>query len=157
MPISDIERAFRQVQARKHTGKLVLTADDNDVVKMASPRFKPPMLEVEELATYFIASAGGDIDLSIARFMISRGAKHVVILCPEVRASVKQVELETQAIATGIHIVPCDFAEQNQLKLVISSLRRDLPPIEGVIQVGEVSDVSDSHVPDEMLLTCCSG
>jgi emericellamide synthase (highly reducing iterative type I polyketide synthase) len=44
MPISEIETAFRQIQAGKHTGKIILTVEDNQEVKVGLRTMYPVKL-----------------------------------------------------------------------------------------------------------------
>lgn len=144
-PISDVEAAFRAIQGRKHSGKLVLTASDEDVVKMTAPSISHPALELSENATYIIISdTEGDIDLKIADFMVSRGAQNVIILCHEDFAASKQrvLELQTDETRTTVHILPCETTDRSRMQVTISALRSDFPQIKGVIQTAILPQVS---------------
>ncbi len=78
MPLQEIEHAFRLIQARKHTGKIVLEAGDKAIVKLTP--LKPPPLTLDSNGTYLIAGGLGDLGRHVARFLTSRKAGHIILL-----------------------------------------------------------------------------
>ena len=72
----------------------------------------------------------------MARWMMSRGAKHLMILSRSgsqgQAASTLIQELKTKGI--NVLAVPCDISDESTLVSVLSNYTNGLPPIKGCIQ-----------------------
>ena len=142
MPVEEIEGAFRLIQGRKHVGKLVLRVGEETFVKATQPKAEP--LQLASNSTYIIAGGRGSLGKSIIRFMISRGAKHLVVLSRRGLDS-REREVFEQEIAIGnsdVRTVACDVTNTENLQTVISDIKHSMPPIKGVIQAAMVLQVS---------------
>lgn len=134
MPITEIEEAFRLMQARKHMGKIVLEAKSDTMV------FAPPKVgdafKLPSKATFLIAGGLGGIGLEIARFMVTRGAKHIALLSRRSLDSVKEQQLEEEFRSLGakVRVFACDITDVDKLRETISNCALDMPPIKGVVQ-----------------------
>jgi NADPH:quinone reductase-like Zn-dependent oxidoreductase/NADP-dependent 3-hydroxy acid dehydrogenase YdfG len=135
--IGDIEEAFRLVQTRKHTGKIVLKCGFEALVKA-------PAMTVDSLSSSFgtclIAGGLGGLGLEIARFLASHGLKHIALMSrrhlPPSRLT--ELEEEFQRLGTKIYVLNCDITDISKLIESISPFGLDLPPIKSVIQASTV-------------------
>jgi NADPH:quinone reductase-like Zn-dependent oxidoreductase/NAD(P)-dependent dehydrogenase (short-subunit alcohol dehydrogenase family) len=132
-PISQIEDAFRLIAARKHTGKLVLVADENTVVQASRP--KAPPLKLYREGTYVIAGGLGDLGKRMGQYLIEHGAGHIVALSrrkvdPEQR---KSHEESFSKLGGTLHIVQCDICNVDSAYAAAKEIAT-LPPVRGVIQ-----------------------
>lgn len=77
--------------------------------------------------------------------MISKGARHIVLLSRSGSSSGKVHELIEEANAAGATIVvrACDIANRTQVDAVLNSLS-DLPPVRGLIHGAMVLKVSST-------------
>lgn len=66
MPISDIETAFRQIQAGKHTGKIILTVEEDQEVKVSNDH-EVKAWQFEGVDTNFIPGRSSSAGPSTAR------------------------------------------------------------------------------------------
>lgn len=79
----------------------------------------------------------------MAHWMVDRGARNLVFLSrsgvqkEEARNLVKELTAEDARIAA----YACDLSDEDQLRLVLRDVSRDLPPIRGVIQGAMVIQV----------------
>ena len=145
MPMSEIEHAFRLVQGRKHTGKIVLEVDEETLVKVISA--KPTSLQLCENATYVIAGGLGDIGRKITQFMVAHGAKNIVLLSRRNLPLHERIMIadELSQEGTTIYILTCDIANRGMVEDVIQHCKTSLPPIKGLVQAAMVLDVSSFH------------
>ena len=67
MAIANIEDAFRLIQARKHTGKVILEVESDAMVKAIPARIGPLRLDAD--GTYVLAGGLEGLGQEIARFM----------------------------------------------------------------------------------------
>lgn len=96
---------------------------------------KPPY-SFEAEATYLISGGLGGLGRSIARWMVSRGAKNLLLLSrsgPVVDKSRRLVE-ELRRSGARIEAPRCDVADAISLKRVLQSYEKTMPPIRGCIQ-----------------------
>ncbi|KAL2814138.1 hypothetical protein BJX63DRAFT_393019 [Aspergillus granulosus] len=134
MPISEIETAFRQIQAGKHTGKIILTVEDNQEVK-AVPSM-PPQAQLHEDASYIVVGGLGGLGRAIISWLVEHGAKNIVSLSrsgakdTESRAFVQQIRQKGVTILAPC----CDIASSEAVAALVQDLDRyGLPPVQGII------------------------
>ncbi|EMD84807.1 hypothetical protein COCC4DRAFT_179820 [Bipolaris maydis ATCC 48331] len=129
--MSEVEKAFRHMQAGKHMGKVVVRVDEADVVR-AVPRI--PRIRIHPVGTYIIAGLGG-ITREIARWLAEKGAQHLVFLSrsaasgPDNQAFTLQLR---DMFNVNILAYDCDVANKAALQGVLDDLKaKGLPPIRG--------------------------
>ncbi|KAK6608712.1 Lovastatin diketide synthase LovF 12 [Botrytis cinerea] len=137
MPISHVEQAFRLIQARKHMGKIVLDADNSSPVTVSSPISTPVRLDSH--GTYLVVGGLGGLGRVIIRFLVSHGAKHVLILSRRAHEE-KSKPLMTEIESHGAHckIITCDVSNNEDCIQAIANAQRTMPTIHGVIQAAMV-------------------
>ncbi|OIW27857.1 hypothetical protein CONLIGDRAFT_619446 [Coniochaeta ligniaria NRRL 30616] len=134
MDYTQIEEAFRALQSGKSMGKIVFKPNGTDLVPIMPER--PPPLRFEENASYLLAGGLGGLGRSIARWMVSRGAKSLIFLSRSGAASdaAQSLVLELEAANCSTHIFPCDVTDKASLSGVIEICKATLPPIKGCVQ-----------------------
>lgn len=140
-PMDKIEDAFRLISGRKHTGKVIVSADENTLVKTTAA--KPSKVTLLAEGTYVIAGGLGDLGRRIAKWLSSLGAGHIVTLSRRTLDAADQAAFEEELKATGsqLHIVKCDILQDDSV-LAAAEYCRSLPPVKGVIHGGMVLRVS---------------
>ncbi|XP_014551034.1 hypothetical protein COCVIDRAFT_31369 [Bipolaris victoriae FI3] len=129
--MSEVEKAFRHMQAGKHMGKVVVRVDKADVVR-AVPRI--PRIRIHSAGTYIIAGLGG-ITREIARWLAEKGAQHLVFLSRSAASGVDNQAFASQLRNTynaNVLAYDCDVANKAALQRVLDDLKaKGLPPIKG--------------------------
>ncbi|KAF8850740.1 hypothetical protein BDZ45DRAFT_184816 [Acephala macrosclerotiorum] len=131
---SQIEASFRLIQSGKHIGKVVLTAGKHDPVRIV-PKPQTPYRFPED-ATYVLAGGLGGLGRSMARWMVSRGARNLVFLSrngASTEASQKLVK-ELREEGCVVDVKACDVGDKAALEKVLSESQKSMPPIKGCIQ-----------------------
>lgn len=143
MPITDIEDAFKLMQARKHVGKIVLEASPSTMVKALS---KPShSLELHQGGTYLISGGTGGLGIEIAQLMAEHGAKHVVLFSRRGKmepARRRELEDKFRVCGTQLAVFACDVSNTLQLREMIETCSRTMPPVRGVVQASMALQVS---------------
>lgn len=91
--------------------------------------------------TYLIIGGTGGIGRSIAKRMIQRGARHIVLLSRsgKVTKELNQLVQDSRLLGASIYIIKrCDVANAARVKSLIAELEMTLPPIRGVIHAAMV-------------------
>lgn len=132
---SQIEEAFRLLQAGKHMGKVVLTAGDKDVVKVIPQPPAPTKFRSD--ATYILSGGLGGLGRSIARWMAKQGARNLVFLSRSGGASDTAKELLQELKSSGVRAaaLACDVSDEKALVAALKGCEEQgFPKVAGVIQ-----------------------
>lgn len=133
-PLSGAEQAFRHLMSGKSTGKLVLKVDPADKVKAYITQNSIRRLSSE--ATYLIAGGFGGLGRSAARWMVSKGARNLILLSRAGPVSESARALVDELEASGVRVVAraCDIANEANLAAVLADCATDMPPVRGCLQ-----------------------
>ncbi len=146
-PANRVVDAFRYMQQSRQIGKIVVTLNDVDLPlspPLSAPRHAvlPAAPALAADATYLVTGGVGGFGLKSARWLAGLGAGHLVLLgrrgldTPGIADAVA----ELQALGTQVHVYTCDVTERSALAAVLSEIRRDLPPLRGVLHAAMVLD-----------------
>lgn len=90
----------------------------------------------DEKSTYLIAGGLGGLGRSAARWMVSRGAKNLILLSRSGAQSDAAIALieEPKAKGARVEAPPCDITKMDTLESTLNKCAGILPPIKGAIQ-----------------------
>jgi short-subunit dehydrogenase len=84
----------------------------------------------------------GGIGRSIATWMVSRGAKNLVLLSRNTSSlssdTLQWLQDLRESNDTTIRVEKCDVADESQLASSLAAIKTDLPPVKGIIHGGMV-------------------
>lgn len=94
--------------------------------------------------TYVIIGGTGGLGRSMAKRMVHRGARHIVLLSRggKVTTELSQLIEECRGVGAAIHVKACDVADEKSVRGLISEVQHLLPPIQGVVHAAMVLMVS---------------
>jgi NADPH:quinone reductase-like Zn-dependent oxidoreductase len=146
IPVSNIEEAFRLIASRKHTGKVVVEAESDALVKAVIA--KPEPLQLDPSGSYVVAGGLGDLGKRICRLLATHGAKHIVTLSRRSPSDEDRQAFEADMAQLGaaLHIVKCDIIDESSMTEAASICQESLPPVKGVIHAGMVLRVSNEII-----------
>lgn len=137
--INECEQAFRYMAQGRHTGKIVLSFDTQQVevepLPSNSTLFKSD-------ATYLLTGGLGGIGLELAHWMVEHGARHLVLAGRRAPSQAVQTRLEELHQQHGASLLPvqADIARGSDVAAVLQQIEHDLPPLRGVIHAAAVLD-----------------
>ncbi len=139
-PASNIVGAFRYMAQGKHTGKIVVT--------LAGQR--PPVVPAENRdrsmvradGTYLLTGGLGGFGLTVARWLVDQGAKHLVLTGRRGAATPEAEEAIAAMRQAGAEVViaKSDVADAKQLADVLAMVSAKMPPLRGVFHMAMVLD-----------------
>jgi malonyl CoA-acyl carrier protein transacylase len=136
-PRSEVINAFRYMQKAKHIGKIVV----NQTTQQADANTKKSV-SFREDATYLITGGMGGLGLLVARWMVSKGAKHLVLVgrrSPDEAARKKLMELEMAGAAVVVE--KADVSDVTAITRVLYNIENSKAPLAGIIHsAGMLSD-----------------
>ncbi|KAF1974305.1 polyketide synthase PksD [Bimuria novae-zelandiae CBS 107.79] len=129
--VDSVEDAFRYLASGKNSGRILIRID---------PSTKKPLINrrtwtFDENATYLVAGGLGGIGRSILRWMVTRGAKHLLVPSRSGAASAAASELVRELSDQGIVVSTpkCDVSSKESLSHMLEEAATTLPPIRGCI------------------------
>ncbi|PNP47787.1 hypothetical protein THARTR1_10472 [Trichoderma harzianum] len=148
LPIGDIEKAFRLMQSRKHTGKIVLEASDESVVQA---KVKP--LQLRANGTYIIVGGLGSLGKHLCSHLQEKDARHIALFTRQSYEDAVKCEMEkdlTDVSDAVVKIVTCDVGNASVVQQVAKQLEKDMPPVRGILHGGMVlSDRTISQITQQ--------
>lgn len=135
-PIADVANAFRHMARRKNIGKVVLSFPNSES-KARPGRTLAPRSD----ATYLITGGHGGLGLAVARWLVEKGARHLVLLSrsgasPEGQKTVADLSAKGASVIT----IQVDVSNESDLARALSQIRDTMPPLRGVIHAAGVLD-----------------
>ncbi|KFE58865.1 type I polyketide synthase [Hyalangium minutum] len=136
-PIAEAAEAFRAMSQGRHLGKLVLEFEETST-PIAAPRwaghFRPD-------ATYLVTGGLGGLGLSLARWMVERGARHLV-LASRSGADSKVEEPLAALRRTGAEVqaVRADVANRAEVARLLEGIATSGRPLRGVFHLAGLLD-----------------
>ncbi len=116
-------------------------------------RYQPPPeggLVLRPEGTYLITGGLGGLGLSLASFLVDRGARHLVLTSRRGASSNGQSEAVASMTARGatVHVVAADIASATDVDQLLRSLSG--PPLRGIVHAaGVLEDGVLAHMDDE--------
>lgn len=130
----ELEASFRLLQAGKHIGKVVLSAEPEDLVQ-ALPKTQAPYRFPED-ASYVLAGGLGGLGRSMAMWMVSQGARNLIFFSRsgDKSDSAKALVKDLQELGVNVAVFACDICSKQNLEVAIAQCIKTMPPIKGCIQ-----------------------
>lgn len=134
--IEDAANAFRFMARRKNIGKVVLSFRGLDA-ETRSDR----SLTLRADATYLIAGGTGGLGLAVARWLVEKGARHLVLLSRSgVSSAGQEVAADLSAKGATVKTMQADVANESDVSRALAEIRDRMPPLRGVIHAAGVLD-----------------
>ena len=133
-PVSEVESAFRSMQAGQHVGKLALTFSDTDVVPVLSKNAES--FQLDPNAAYLIVGGFGGLGRSLSTMLVDQGARKLCFLSRSGGSSAEAQKLihDLEERRVNVKAYACDIADAVATSKAISTCQTELGPIRGVIQ-----------------------
>ncbi len=128
-PLADAAAAFRFMIQARHTGKVVLSVD----------RAAPDTLEVHPRASYLITGGLGALGRRVARHLVDRGARHLLLVSRRGAGEAPWLG-ELEQAGAEVTVLRADVAGSDGVAAVARALDGGLPPLRGVIHAAGVLD-----------------
>jgi hypothetical protein len=118
--------------------KVVFVPSPSDLIPVVPEPITP--YQFESNASYILAGGLGGLGRSLARWMVSRGAKNLILLSRSghVTKPVEEMVADLKNSGCNSHIFRCDVADAGRLRDVVTECSKSLPPIRGCIQCSMV-------------------
>ncbi|WP_237155125.1 type I polyketide synthase [Oryzibacter oryziterrae] len=131
-----ITDAFRLMQASGHTGKILVRPPSVENRAGGKP------VTVHADATYLVAGGLGGFGAETARFLVERGARHLVLASRSGAATEASAPVIEAMRAAGAEVVlsATDLTDEKAVAGLLSTIRSTMPPLKGVLHTAMVID-----------------
>lgn len=138
-PANRVADAFRHMAESKQIGKIVISFEDLDGLSVVPQARAKALLHAD--ASYMITGGCGGFGLEVAKWMVSEGARHLV-LTGRTGAHTSRAQHIIQVLAgQGVDVKVCatDVSDERQLSQCFADIS-DLPPLRGIVHAAGVLD-----------------
>jgi phthiocerol/phenolphthiocerol synthesis type-I polyketide synthase C len=135
---SQVQDAFRLMQASGHIGKLVLVPDPEGDL----PAREPPAFSARRDGTYLVTGGIDGFGFAAARWLAEQGAGALALLgrrggqtpgCEEKIAELKET-------GADVRVYAADVADRTEMAAALREIRATLPPLRGVVHAASAID-----------------
>ncbi|MEP7118016.1 MAG: SDR family NAD(P)-dependent oxidoreductase, partial [Acidobacteriota bacterium] len=135
--MTNLAGAMRYMAQAKHIGKVVVNVGGDTGVRAPIPEHPPVRAE----ATYLITGGLGGLGLVVARWLIDRGAR-TLVLAGRSAPSAEAVATLGEFGRTGARVetLTADVSSADDVRRIIGYIRGNLPPLRGIVHAAMVLD-----------------
>ncbi|KAM6534493.1 hypothetical protein FALCPG4_004128 [Fusarium falciforme] len=137
-PVSDLENAFKHLQSSDKDCRAVICANDDDVVQEFTKESQ--CWRFDNQSSYVVAGGFGGLGRAIVRWMVDRGAKHLIIPSRSGPSSASATQLVEELTKKGVNLMTanCDVSSESSLAALLQHCSKTTPPIKGCINAAMV-------------------
>ncbi|HYO69821.1 MAG TPA: SDR family NAD(P)-dependent oxidoreductase, partial [Archangium sp.] len=96
-------------------------------------------VELKADATYLLTGGLGGLGLSVAKWMVGKGARHLVLMGRgEPTEAARQVLQELEKAGAHVRVERADVSRREQVEAVLKRVEKELPPLKGVLHAAVV-------------------
>jgi len=100
---------------------------------------RPPRVRGD--ATYLVTGGLGMLGRSVAKWLVAKGAKHLVLTGRNASADAAQKIFSAAEInSASLHVVAADISRDEDVSHLIGTIRNQLPPLKGVVHSAGILD-----------------
>ncbi|KAI2464634.1 putative polyketide synthase [Annulohypoxylon bovei var. microspora] len=130
---SEVARAFDSVK-RSDNNVVVLEFNESDVVEVRIPTKLNYSFSLD--ASYLVAGGLGGIGRAISRWLVTHGARHLILLSRSGPRTAGAQQLLSELGEKGVRVETplCDISDRRALNSTLARCAETMPPIRGCIQ-----------------------
>ncbi len=141
----EVQLLLDEVTAPDREDQVAFRGDARRVARLVRGAPPPALAAEGDLfaaeATYLITGGLAGLGLLVARWMVERGARHLVLMGRRGATEAAQPVLrELEQAGARIVVVKADVSRDDQVREVLAEIRRSLPPLRGVVHSAGVLD-----------------
>nr|WP_240807311.1 type I polyketide synthase [Polyangium spumosum] len=144
-PASAADAAFRLMAQARHKGKIAVRMKDQDARLVSSSERRGA--HVREDGTYLVTGGLGGLGLSLAKWLIAQGARHLALMgrgAPNEAA--REVMRRLTEAGAQVRALRGDVSRRADVDAVIAEIERSMPPLRGVVHAAGLLD--DATLPN---------
>lgn len=143
-PAQQATDAFHFMAHAKHIGKIMLNFDEQSVQGLSLDAQKPL---INAHSSYLITGGLSGFGLDIAKWLVEKGAKYLILIGRRGIASLQTQEILETFKEQGVNIkaASVDVTNKEQLTSLIANCETTMPPLKGIIHAAMVLNDQPIH------------
>jgi thioester reductase-like protein len=139
-PVASVAEAFRTMAQGKHLGKIVLSFEGSGSTPPAP--FLSGVMHLDPRGVHLVTGGTRGFGLRTARFLASRGARHLVLagLTGEVEPGGEEILRDIRALGAKVTVKACDMGDSAAVSALLTDIRKKGLPLVGVFHGAMVLD-----------------
>lgn len=135
--IAEAAEGFRTMAQASHIGKIALRVGGEKV--QIAPALTQE-IKLNSNGTYLITGGLGGLGLVIAKWMIERGAQHLVLLSRSAGSAAAQEAVEAMRQSADVRVVKADVSKHQEIAQILTQIEQQMPPLRGVVHAAGLLD-----------------
>ncbi len=128
-PLEETVEAFRTMAQARHIGKVVVSRRDAGLVPVSARK------------TYLVTGGYGSLGRSVARWLSSRGARHLVLAGRRGAAGADPAFVrELKASGVEVELAQADVSSERDVFELVARIEATMPPLGGVVHAAGTLD-----------------
>jgi len=135
-PLSALQDAFKYMRSGKHIGKVVVSMDGLP----GTPVPSGDRIAAKADATYLITGGLGGFGLAVARWLVSCGARRLVLVgrSGASRPGAREAVAELEKAGAQVSVEAVDITCSQAVEAMLGRMRSSLPPLRGIVHAAMV-------------------
>lgn len=135
--IAELSEALKYLSKGVHIGKVVVKMDEQSL-----PVLPAKQLTLSNNATYIVTGGASGFGLELAKWLVARGGRHLVLLSRSGSKSESDREAIRHMEQAGarVELMNIDITSYAAVQQVISTIDQTMPPLKGIIHSAAVLD-----------------
>jgi acyl transferase domain-containing protein/acyl carrier protein len=142
-PLDDVARLAAELAASGDEDRVAFRAGRRLVARLSRTKLPPAArpLPLGGEATYLVTGGLGGLGLEVARWMVERGARHLVLMGRSEPGPLASEPLAAlRAAGATVVVARGDVAAREELAKVLAGIRATMPPLRGIVHAAGVLD-----------------
>ncbi|MDC3954532.1 type I polyketide synthase [Polyangium jinanense] len=137
-PVEEVRDAYRLMAQAKHVGKIVVKMNDPTVRILPVEEPKPTILAN---ATYLVTGGLGGLGLSLSRWMVDRGARHLALVSRGApSAAAREAISAMEKAGAEVAVLAADVTREDQVDAMLAEIKKRMPPLRGIVHAAGLLD-----------------
>jgi acyl transferase domain-containing protein/acyl carrier protein len=149
----EVQALFQELWVKEYGDQIALRGNSRFVQRIVRYQSKPQP-ETETLpeivypeATYLITGGLGGLGLAVTRWMVQKGARHLVLMSRRTPSAEIEAQLnDIRALGVEIVVAQADVSNEDEVSRVICQIEETMPELRGIIHSALV--LNDALIPD---------
>nr|CCE88378.1 polyketide synthase [Sorangium cellulosum] len=138
-PASRATEAFAHMAQAKHIGKIALSLKDAEA--QVAPLRREAAIALRADRSYLITGGLGGLGLSLARWLVEQGARHLALVGrrgpgPEAQQAIREME----EAGAQVLVASADVSRRDEVERLFARVEERLPPLCGIVHAAAVLD-----------------
>ncbi|MBU2720770.1 SDR family NAD(P)-dependent oxidoreductase, partial [Acidithiobacillus ferridurans] len=141
-PAGRVVEAFRHMQQARQIGKIVVDMEAPFTPAARPSRHSGPGLRLSADGVYLVTGGLSGFGLETAQWLVTRGARRLVLISRSARPDAAGQEALTAMTAAGVdlHCLPCDVGDGAQVQALFTRITAEIGPLRGIIHAAAAID-----------------